>query len=302
MELSMTDNGFLNIFESIIEKGIDEYNTKQLNVFMVKTTANDFSYDLLQDKLLDSVIDFALSRQTKLLYEGRSGKLSKEARQRFRTLNNNTGELGELLVYCFLESHLKAPKIFSKYELKTSPNDYVKGSDGVHYLNLGNEKYQLIFCESKTYKDIGSAINDAFLSIKMFKEEKNEKDEYKPGLKTERSLISSHLKSESSSIEEYEFIKSLIYPSKNSKVDVDDAFAVFIGYEMDIKSELKKLANSNFRDLIKIEIQTYVENQKDKIIKKIDDYDLHGHSFYFYFLPFTNLEQARRDILKEVIG
>jgi hypothetical protein len=52
-------------------------------------------------------------------------ELSKKARGKFIDyINNKGGELGELLLYCFLESHLKAPKILSKLELKTSTNHY----------------------------------------------------------------------------------------------------------------------------------------------------------------------------------
>ena len=36
------------------------------------------------------------------------------ARKKFKECLNNTGELGELLLYCFLEGHLNAPKIFNK--------------------------------------------------------------------------------------------------------------------------------------------------------------------------------------------
>jgi hypothetical protein len=41
-------------------------------------------------------------------------ELSQKARGKFIDyINNKGGELGELLLYCFLESHLKAPKILS---------------------------------------------------------------------------------------------------------------------------------------------------------------------------------------------
>ena len=64
------------------------------------------------------------------------------------------GELGELLLFCFLESQLKAPKILSKLELKTTSGLYVNGADGVHFLKLEDGNYQLIFGESKMYVDI----------------------------------------------------------------------------------------------------------------------------------------------------
>lgn len=53
-----------------------------------------------------------------------------------------------------MESQLKAPKILSKLELKTTSGLYVNGADGVHFLKLEDGNYQLIFGESKMYVDI----------------------------------------------------------------------------------------------------------------------------------------------------
>ena len=59
------------------------------------------------------------------------------------------GKLGEILLYLFLENKLDAPKLLSKVELKTSGNQYVFGSDGVHLFQLDNKNFQLILGESK---------------------------------------------------------------------------------------------------------------------------------------------------------
>lgn len=301
MKLSISTNDFLDAFEPIIEKPIDENCTKNLNLFMIKTNANEFAYDVLIDKLLDPVIDFILSRKTRFEYGGQPGKLSKMARQKFRKVSENKGELGELLIYCFLESHLNAPKFLSKYELKTSANDYVKGSDGVHFLELETGDYQLIFCESKTYKHIGTAISEAFLSIKNFKESSDGIGGDKPGLTNEKALISSHLSLETFSEEETLFMKQLIYPSKDTLFEIDYAFAVFIGYETKIKEKDKGMTNASFRIKIKSDIKNYVEKYTDKITDEIRANGLIGHSIYLYILPFTNLDESREKILKEVV-
>jgi len=53
-----------------------------------------------------------------------------------------------------LETHLNAPKILTKLEVKTAPNDYVKGADGVHLLQLNEQDFQLILGEAKRYGDL----------------------------------------------------------------------------------------------------------------------------------------------------
>jgi hypothetical protein len=48
--------------------------------------------------------DFSLSRMIKEKYKDRPVELSKKAREKFIDyINNKGGELGELLLYCFLE-------------------------------------------------------------------------------------------------------------------------------------------------------------------------------------------------------
>jgi hypothetical protein len=159
----------------------------------------------------------------------------------------NKGELGELLLYCFLESHLKAPKILTKLELKTSTSIYVNGADGVHYLKLTDGSYQLIFGESKTISDLTSSISESFKSIYEFKNEINTKGNTKSGLRYEKSLISDHLEKKTFSEEEKEFIQKIIFPVRANTFEVDDAFGIFIGYEIKVTNEMKKLSQSDFR-------------------------------------------------------
>ena len=168
----MNETNFLDLFDLLQETSLDEYEKDRLYLYALKMNANEFNYCNLESSLVDPVIDYALSREIKKKYEGKSGTLSKKAREKFKESNKNDGELGELLLYCFLESHLKAPKILSKLELKTSTSLYVNGADGVHFLKLDDGNYQLIFGESKMYKEIGDAFDNALKSIYEFKNDK----------------------------------------------------------------------------------------------------------------------------------
>ncbi|MFG5502025.1 DUF1837 domain-containing protein, partial [Enterococcus faecalis] len=142
--------------------------------------------------------------------------LVREAREQFKEWKNNTGELGEFLLFCFLEGHLNAPKILSKLELKTSNKMYVNGSDGVHFLNMNDNRYQLIFGESKLEQNLTTVLKHAFNSIYDFINEVNKDGEKKSGINFERSLISSNLEKETFSEEEKVFLSQLIYPMQNS--------------------------------------------------------------------------------------
>jgi len=302
MELSLTDTDFdfLNSFDKFDELIIDEHGKNKLNLFMLKINSNVFDYKNLEDNLLEPLIDFSLSRNIKDEYKHKPAHLSKKAREKFINYIRNKGELGELLLYSFLESHLNAPKILSKLELKTSTSHYVNGSDGVHFLKLDNGNYQLIFGESKTIKGLTKALSDAFKSIDEFKREKNTKGNAKSGMSYEKSLISDHLSKETFSYEEKSFIKNIIYPTRESNFEVDDAFGIFVGYEIEISEEDKKLPNEDFRNKIKELVKNEVESKLTHITNKINEYKLYGHNFYIYILPFTELNKNRKAIQKAI--
>lgn len=302
MDLSLEGYNFLDSFDNLGDFSIDENGRYRLNLFMLKVNANEFNIDYLEENLVDPLIDFSLSRSVKEKYKGKSGTLSRKARVKFRDYLQNKGELGELLLYCFLESHLKAPKILSKLELKTSTSHYVNGSDGVHFLKLDNGNYQLIFGESKTIIGLTDAISDAFKSIYHFKLEENEKKVAKSGIGYEKNLISDHLIKEVFSQEDEDFIRKIIYPQKDCDFQVDDAFGIFIGYEIRITDDDKMLPNDVFRDKIQKQVKNQIVSKLEYIKSKILRYNLYGHNFYLYVLPITELNKNRTVITNNITG
>ena len=294
MELSVKDFDFLDSFDHLSSQDLDDHGKNKLDLFVLKINANDFDYVTLKENLLDPMIDFSLSRKVRERYSGKPGTLSAKARQKFVEYINNKGELGELLLYSFLETHLHAPKVLSKLELKTSTSHYVNGSDGVHFLRLDDGNFQLIFGESKTIAGLTAAITDAFKSIHEFKNCVNSKGNKKSGLPYEKGLLSDHLEKETFSDKEREFIEKIIYPKRQRDFDVDDAFGVFVGYEIDVCEDDKKLPNKEFREKIKVKIKEEVESSYNHISKKIDEFKLYGHNFYIYILPFTDLDKNRK--------
>lgn len=299
MELSIGENNFLQSFKHIDTQQLN--NKNKMDIFMLNSNANEFDYKSLERNLLDPIITYSLSRKVQQKYKNSPATLSKRARERFKEYSKNTGELGELMLYCFLERHLKAPKILSKLELKTSSQLYVNGSDGVHYLKLEDGNYQLIFGESKMYQDLGTAIERALESIRQFKEEVNQKGEEKSGITFEKNLISDNLQKEFDE-EDEKFLTKLIYPTSESDFFVDDAFGIFIGYETVITQKEKQLSNSEFREIMKQKILDEISKISVNINTKIQSKKLTGHNFYIYIVPFTEIEKERIEILGEILS
>ena len=264
---------------------------------MLRINANEFDYSLLIKNLLDPIITYSVSRKAREKYSNKPHTLTDKAISHFVS-HNNSGELGELLLYAFLECHLNAPKILTKLELKTSNNLHVNGADGVHFLKLPNGNFQLIFGESKTIKQLSNALRSAFSSIDEFKKQANKSGNSKSGIDYEKALISDNLGKETFSEEDRNFIQSLIYPKRENTFSVDDAFGIFIGYDMVISKDDKKLPNDLFRKKIREIIKKTVKDEISLIRELIIEKDLIGHSFYIYILPFTNLKETREKILK----
>ena len=289
------EKDFLDLFYNDIKNyNIDDYGNV-INLFTLKIENNKFAYSDLLEALRNSVVTYSLSRKEINDLGNKYGTIYSRAVQRLRKYDSNDGELGELLLYSFLESHLDAPKIFTKLKLKTSSNDYVKGSDGIHLLKLDAQNYQLIFGESKVYTDINAGINEAFKSINEFlKRDTN-------NINDEINLLCTHLKEEVVDIHLYEFLKKIIMPSvSKEEIYKDNAFGIFVGFNIHITDDIGKMPNSKFRTTIRDMIKVEVEKQFEYIKKKIIEYQLYGYSFYIYTLPFTKLQDTRKQFIKDL--
>lgn len=288
---------FLDLFYKEIECDVPDTNSK-LNLHILKIENNQFCYEELIEHLGESMIPFALSRKqiTEFEKDKRWHGLVKEASRKFRDYNVNDGEAGELLLFCFLEAHLKAPKILTKLEIKLSSNDYAKGSDGIHLLELAPKNYQLIFGESKLEQKLTTAISNAFKSINDFLTRK------KNNIYDEIGLINSQLCKEAFDEDLYQFLKSVIVPkaSDTDPIVKNNAFAIFAGFELEIKDEEKRLSHDKFLALIKTRIKTEAVEKMGHIKKKIEQYELYNYTFYVYVFPFMKLDETRKEIIKKI--
>ena len=274
-----------------------------LDLFLLPINARRFDYDLVSNNLIESVADYALSWKIKEKYKDKAMTLSKKAGEKFKEVTKNNGELGELLLFCFLEGHIDSPKILTKLELKTSNNLYVNGSDGVHLKKISDNKYKLIFCESKTIQDLNSAFGAAFKSINEFINEINNKGQNKSGINFEKGLISSNIDSGVFEEDDEYILNILLYPEDNGKNNIilDDAFSIFIGYEIDIEQERQQFNNDQFVIEIENKIIKQIEEYQTKIYEMIQRYQLIGYTFYVFIMPFTEIDKNRKRILKKVL-
>lgn len=290
-------SSFLNLFTKAMENVALERDNK-LNVFVLKVANNKFDYDGLTDELQNTLITYALSRNTvdSLVQQKKYGSLASYAREKIRNANENKGELGELLLYCLLESHLRAPKLLTKLELKTAANDYVKGADGVHLLQLDSKSFQIILGESKLYGDLRQGIREAFKSISTMVTEGLNKIIF------EKHLIDSNLLKENVSEDELQLLKKILIPSQNDEdLEVDHSFGVFLGFDLPITDKERQVCNSQFRTNIIAKVKAAVTEQIETINRHLKMSDFVGYQFYFYIMPFDELDKIRTKIIKNLV-
>ena len=284
---------FLNLFTKVFENETLE-NGNKLNVFMLKISNNQFNYNGLNEELENALITYALSRHTydELVAQKKFGNLSTQAREKLRQAESNTGELGEILLYCMLESHLHAPKLLTKLELKTSPNEYVKGADGVHLLQIDKTSYQLVFGESKLHSDLKGGVSSAFQSIKTMLDVGLDKMRY------EIHLVNANLLKENTDENSYAILKKILIPTENDEnLNIDNSFGIFLGFDISIPDDERRVSNTEFRNNILEKVKSSIREIIPTINKFLKRNDFIGYSFYFYIMPFSELERVRTGVI-----
>jgi len=302
LQNTSSDKGFNSVFSEVQGHGsLKIPNSNCLRLFHLEIKNSKFSYLGLHPFLQKNIGRYVFSRATIENYylEGEAEAIGLRAIELLRTAsdpndNGAGGELGEILLYLFLEQKLNAPKLLSKIELKTSGNQYVFGSDAVHLLKIDGKtipSFQLVLGESKIKGDLKSAVDAAFKSIGAA--EKNQENEIR--------LIEKNILAESFDAETTEFIKSLIVPSKRDlSVNVDNAFGIFLGYSL--KMDDPQNGNDDFRVQATKQMEQDLLDIAPYIEKKITKSGLSGYSFYIYLLPFNDASDDRAAIIQKLKG
>ncbi|AQM61320.1 DUF1837 domain-containing protein [Clostridium baratii] len=277
-------------------------NENKLEIYHLRAENRKFNYEDLTEFCVGNLNQYVFSRQAVkgAKTSAEIQRLFNKGRRSFREIRNNNdkgegGELGELLLYLFLEIRLRAPKILSKMEIKTTQNQYVYGADGVHLYFTHDEEgfpiYQLIIGEAKIKNDILDATRVAFDSIKNSINEIN----------VEICLISGEIFKEVCNEREADIIKSMIIPTEDSKNELatyEKAIGVFIGYTGNYDEDI---SNSKWNRTLNEKIKGDIGRAVKTMVRKIENLDLRGYSFYCYYMPFNNAELDRKSILDNIL-
>ncbi len=286
------------IFNKVAEETFDVVNSNKLNMFMLNTENKLFNYDELYEYILPNITRYVFDRKRIKDAESDPQKASTiilDALSHLRPISSKDdygagGELGEILLYLFLEQDLQAPKLFSKVELKTNAKDYVKGSDGIHFkfktLPDGRKVLQLIIGEAKIQNKLEDGIKAAFESVNT----------YLTSNIQDRNLLDTHLMNQMVDEQEAAILKEYILSVPRKKKET--VFGIFIGYS--IKYTGENDTNEEYDRKVIEENNWQVLGYKQAIIDYIKQYKISNYEFNFYFLPFHNAFRDRKAIMNSL--
>lgn len=300
-QLSKTIHGdFDSVFCEVDQPEKVSWSTDgQLRLFHLCIRNNKFNTAEMKKMLYRNIGEYVFSRARieKFKINGDAYSIGNQA---IRILNKNcsadskgTGaELGELLLYSFLEEKLSAPKLMSRIELYTDANQYKSTCDGIHLLTSktsGLPYHQVVFGASSIVGDLSYAIDAAFDSV--IEIENNEEKE----LHMVDNIIFDRLLN----ADEVELAKQIFLPSPDKVLNYNTSYGVFLGYTIGLDPRHYSVAE--FPEIIEEKMQEDIRRNIDYIQKKINDNSLGQHSFYFYVLPFNDAEDEKKAIMEAII-
>lgn len=175
--------------------------------------------------------------------------LKQAAQHIYNTKKTSTrGELGEILLHIACVLHHRATPVVCKLVLKSSPNDTVKGFDGIFVLPDG-ENTKIWLGESKFYQDAKSAISEAITSIC---------EHILPAFLTvEKAVVLGHIPDDLPE-------KKLVAAMFSGKTSSDElikrsVFPVLIAYDSNAVSKADEI-NSYYEELIENEVSGLQKN------------------------------------------
>ena len=213
-----------------------------------------------------------------------------QARDLFR-LTEQSGQVGELLIYFLLETVLHAPQALKKMPMTTNPKMERQGSDGVHLRwDEPAQVLEVIFAESKIHKLFSAGLTDAFASIDSFHDSRTKRHEV-----TAFTSAFSNLDPELQK-------KVVDYIEGENVSHCRLTQACFIGFNWTEYECLTDQRREQFTKEFEIRYRTWAAGIRDSLNGKLQALKHKHLRFEFFMLPFRDVEAFRTWFNEELTG
>lgn len=233
--------------------------------------------DEFVEELSDTIVDWIYSSEKyneikkKLVDSGKSEAaasqcIGRKAKNKFRANKNSEkdliqGQMGELLLYHFIQKCMKAVPLLRKMNITTSSNHERFGADAIHF-KIENDKNIIILGEAKTYTSkykFNRAFSDALDSIlNTYKNHRSELGLYvhEDFLDDEMNVIAEKYLNNTLNSVEIQLVSIVTY-NELAKIDKID--------ENTIRNNINKIIEDRYRNYDKSKI----DMSKNPILSRI---------------------------------
>ena len=237
MNLSKTikDNTFDDYFTEVDHtESISTVRPGSMRLFYLNVRSGKIKISDLEKFTMLNIGRYVFSRAKQEQYR-KAGNLDAVMQQALRIMRKrgaaagSGNELGEIMVYAFLEEKLKAYKLLSKIELSTDASQYMSEADGIHFLCAdGNSSLynQMVFGASNIVGDIIDAIDQAFDAI--VKIDAHEDSEI---YMIEQTVLDRFYDENDLAI-----LKEFVVPDEGKKSNYEVSYGVFLGYSLGLQT------------------------------------------------------------------
>lgn len=281
-------------------EGVESSRPGQLRMFHLRVRNDRFFHRHMEEWLYRNIARYVFSR-AKIEQFKRDDDLDLALDRAIKTMRRNgptdqkgTGnELGEMLVYAFLEGKLNAGKLMSRVEMMADYPRHGVIAESIHMLSGvdegGRQFSQMVFGTSSIVGDLQDAIDNAFEAIAQI-EGHSELD---------MQLVEKTALERFYDEDEIEYLKGLLIPKPNSSDDYDSAYGLFLGYTLGIDAQ--RHPREKFVDLVTAKMEHDIHIYAPYIARKIGECGLGNHSFYVYIVPFGDAERDKLEIMTNVM-
>lgn len=279
--LGLRKPGQLRLFHLLVRDG--KFYHEDLEKWLYRNLSRYvFSRAMLEQFRKNDDLDAAIERAIQTMRENGSGDK--------KGVGN---ELGEMMIYAFLEGKLSAPKLMSRVELSTDLSQYQSACESIHLFSDIDENgvpfNQMVFGASNIVGDIRDAVDNAFDAILRIKNHTSREIQMVEKTALDRSFDD----------EEIAFLKDTIIPTPNAQSRYNTAYGIFLGYSIGIKAE--DHPEIEYEKLVTKKMTDDIQHHTQYIADKIKGNGLGMHSFYIYILPFMDAESNKSEIMDHVM-
>ena len=251
-------------------------NKDHIGAFIEYQDIDELRDDFLEE-LVDSIVDWIYSApkfaqlKGKVIEKGKSEaaasqEIGRKARNKFRANHNSDklliqGQLGELLLFHFIQHCMHAIPLLRKMSITTSANHERFGADAIHY-KIENGKHIMIFGEAKTYTSsykFNEAFEDALDSIiNTYNQRRKELKSYihEDFLDDELNKVAEdYLNNELNPVEVH--LVSIVTYNETSNINITN--------QIDIQAQIKKVIEEKYKNFDKSKIDIV----KNPILRRI---------------------------------